>query len=166
MEINSSITRSSGEEIKVSYHDVNSKEELHGREVKVVHAYCFYNDKLVIVYAGKKGSWTPPGGGVEDGETIEQAVAREIKEETNMKVLAQALIGYQDIHDPSGAITQTRSVCIVEPYGDFVSDPDGDITEIKLIDPSEYKEYFDWGEIGDHVMERALILKSKLEGKF
>ena len=50
--------------------------------------------------------------------------------------------------------------CIVEPYGDFQSDPDGDILEIKLIDPSDYKEYIKWGETGDHLMKRALELKS------
>ena len=51
---------------------------------------------------------------------------------------------------------QTRSFCIVEPYGDFVSDPDGDITEIKLIDQRDYKQYFDWGKVGDRIMERAI----------
>jgi hypothetical protein len=81
-----------------------------------------------------------------------------------MKILKQAFLGYQDIVEPDGKmVTQTRSVCIVETYGDFVSDPDGDIAEIKLIDPAEYKKYFDWGIIGDHLIERALKLKGVLE---
>jgi hypothetical protein len=50
----------------------------------------------------------------------------------------------------------------VKPYGDFISDPDGSITEIKLIDPKEYKQYFDWGEIGERIIERAIELKNKL----
>jgi ADP-ribose pyrophosphatase YjhB (NUDIX family) len=163
MEINSSLGNYAGEELQVTYRDFDSIGELENRSVKAVHAFCFYNDKLVIVYAEKKGYWTPPGGGVESGETPEQATIREILEETNMKVLTHAFIGYQDIFESNGVITQTRSVCIVEPYGDFVSDPDGDITEIKLIDPSEYKKYFDWGVVGDHIMERALFIKSELE---
>lgn len=45
----------------------------------------------------------------------------------------------------------------------FVKDVDGDITEIRLIDPKDYKEYFDWKEIGDHIMKRALELKAQME---
>jgi hypothetical protein len=52
-------------------------------------------------------------------------------------------------------------VCIVEPYGDFESDPDSDISKIKLIDPKDYKEYIKWGEIGDHLITRALKIKEK-----
>ncbi|PIP55679.1 MAG: hypothetical protein COX06_01985 [Candidatus Zambryskibacteria bacterium CG22_combo_CG10-13_8_21_14_all_42_17] len=55
---------------------------------------------------------------------------------------------------------QTRSFCIVEPYGDFVADADaeGDVTEIKLIDPKDYKQYFDWGEIGESIIKRVIEL--------
>ena len=38
----------------------------------------------------------------------------------------------------------------------------GDVTEIKLIDPKDIKQYFDWGEIGDHILTRALELKNSL----
>jgi hypothetical protein len=79
-----------------------------------------------------------------------------------MKILSFAPIGYQEAHFDGKIFNQLRYVCIVEPYGDFVSDPDGDITEIKLIDPKGYKQYFDWGQIGERIMERALELKSKL----
>jgi hypothetical protein len=58
---------------------------------------------------------------------------------------------------------EIKSTCIVEPYGDFVSDPDGDITEIKLIDPKDYGQYVKWGEIGDYIVKRALELKEKIK---
>lgn len=103
----------------------------------------------------------PPGGGIEKNETVEKAVEREVKEETNMKILHQEVIGYQDIYEPGKIIRQTRSFCLVEPYGEFVADPDGDITEIKFIDPKDYKKYFDWGEIGERIMQRAIELKNK-----
>jgi len=128
-----------------------------------VHAYCFYKDKLVIVGHEADNNWTPPGGAIEPGETFEEASIREVKEESNMKVLHQECIGYQDI-ETSGENKiqrQFRMFCIVEPYGDFVSDPDGDISQIKLIDPKDYKEYIKWGEIGDRLMERAIDLKEK-----
>ena len=136
--------------------------DLDNKVLKTVHAFCFYNDKLVVVYAESKKYWTPPGGGIESGETYEEAVIREVKEETNMKVVKQKLIGYQDIYEPNRIVRQTRSICIVEPIGEFDIDPDGDVTEIKLIDPKDYKKYFDWGLIGDRLMEQALSLKSEM----
>ena len=145
-----------------TYRDLNSIEEISDKKVDGVHAYCFCGGKLVLVYAKEKGTWTPAGGGVETGESVEEAVIREVKEETNMKVLKQQIIGYQEVFEPDRIHVQTRSFCLVEPYGPFVSDPDGDITEIKLIDPADYKKYFDWGEVGDRIMERALELKSKI----
>jgi ADP-ribose pyrophosphatase YjhB (NUDIX family) len=159
MKINSTLTDSLGHVCDVVYCDVDSEEELVGKDVSGVHGYCFYGDKMVIVYSEKKGTWTPPGGGVEPGESPSEAVVREIKEESNMRVIRQQIIGYQDISRPEGLKTQTRSVCIVEPYGPFVGDPDGDIDKIELIDPKDYKKYFDWGEVGDHIMQRALEMR-------
>jgi len=149
--------------IPYTYRDLGSVDEIKNKKVDGVHAYCFCSGKLVLVYSEKKGYWTPPGGAVEKGESVEGAVRREIKEETNMKVLKQRIIGYQEVFEPTKTTIQTRSVCLVEPYGPFVSDPDGgEITEIKLIEPKDYKKYFDWGEVGDYMMERALGLLKEL----
>lgn len=90
-------------------------------------------------------------------------MAREVREETNMKVLYQEIIGYQDVYEPEKTIRQTRSFCVVEPYGEFVADPDGDITKIELIDPLDYKKYFDWSAIGDRIMQRAIELKKQFD---
>ncbi|MFA6554117.1 MAG: NUDIX hydrolase [Candidatus Paceibacterota bacterium] len=162
MEIKFSHINRSGQKLNLIYREDNPLKDLDGKILQAVHAFCFYKGKLVVVYASEKGYWTPPGGGIEQGETYEEAVVREVKEETNMKVLSQKFIGYQDIYEPDRIVRQTRSVCIVEPYGPFESDPDGDITEINLIDPADYKKYFDWGEVGERIMKRALILKRDL----
>lgn len=157
MEIKSKLTNRSGQVLDVIYYEgFDPTQNLEGKILQAVHAYCFYQNKLIVVYADKKGYWTPPGGGIEAGETYEEAVVREVREETNMKVLHQELLGFQDVYEPDRTIRQTRSFCIVEPYGEFISDPDGDITEIKLIDPIDYKKYFNWSEIGDKVMQKAL----------
>jgi ADP-ribose pyrophosphatase YjhB (NUDIX family) len=166
MQITSTLTNRSKQVLNVVYNDIDGELELGEKKIQGVHAYCFYGDKLVLVYTENKKYWTPPGGKVEEGETVSDAVCREVKEETNMRVIKQCLIGYQDITEPQGMITQTRSVCIVEPYGPFVSDVGGDITKIELIDPKDYKKYFDWGEIGDHIMARALEIKSQMDLEF
>ncbi|MEA2030849.1 MAG: NUDIX hydrolase [candidate division Zixibacteria bacterium] len=51
-----------------------------------------------------KGSWALPGGGVEIGETVEQAAVREAKEETGLDIKLDYLIGvYSDPkRDPRG----------------------------------------------------------------
>ncbi len=165
MEIKSTLTNRSGQVLGVLYRDIESERDLGDKKISGVHAYCFYKDTLVVVYAEEKGYWTPAGGGVEEGESVQDAVRREVKEETNMRVLEQRLIGYQDISEPERVVTQTRSVCLVEPYGAFVSDPDGDITKIELIDPKYYKRYFDWGIVGDHIMQRALEIKAVMDSE-
>ena len=163
MEIKSKLTNSLGQELMVIYYEnLDPNQNLENKILQTACGYCFYGNKMVLAKHHKHG-WMPPGGHIEEGQTIEETVIREVQEESNMKVLHQELIGYQDIYEPGGTIRQTRSFCIVEPYGDFVSDPGEDITEIKLIDPKDYKKYFDWGEIGDRIMERALELKENLK---
>lgn len=145
------------------YRDLDNVEEISDKKVNGVHAYCFCDGKLVLVYADEKKYWTPAGGAVEANESVENAVVREVKEETNMKVIKQRIIGYQEVFEPNKISTQTRSICLVEPYGPFLSDPDGDITAIKLIDPKDYKQYFDWGEVGDYLMKRALEILEEIK---
>jgi len=150
------------QKLNLIYREDDPLKDLDDKILQVVHAFCFCNGKLVVVYSAEKEYWAPPGGGIEQGETYEEAVIREVKEETNMKVLSQKFIGYQDIYELDRVVRQTRFVCIVEPYGPFVKDPDGDVTEIKLVDLIDYKKYVDWDKVGERIMERALILKDEL----
>jgi len=166
MKIQSSLTGFSGIKFETEYTEGEDPTiNLEGKTLQGVHAYCFCDGKLVLVYTEKKKYWTPPGGGIEPGETFENAVVREVKEEANMKVLHQELIGFLDVYETDRVVRQIRSLCIVEPIGDFVADPDGDITAIKLIDPADYKKYFDWGEVGDRIMIRANELYRKYGSK-
>ncbi|MEK7148659.1 MAG: NUDIX hydrolase [Patescibacteria group bacterium] len=145
------------------YSDSDSFDNLDFNKCTQVYGVCFYGDKIVIGYGGAKKSWGLIGGTIEKGETFEQTLVREIQEESNMKVLSFLPIGYQKVIDTrdNSFYYQLRYVCLVQPYGPFVSDPALSVTEIKLIDPKEYKQYFDWGSIGDRIIERALELKPK-----
>lgn len=52
----------------------------------VVAALVFLNDKLVIVSSKHKDLWGLPGGYVSTGESLEEAIIREVLEETNLRV--------------------------------------------------------------------------------
>ncbi|NYB51729.1 MAG: NUDIX hydrolase [Methanobacteriaceae archaeon] len=59
-----------------------------------------------------QGSWAFPGGFVEYGETVEEAVLREVKEETGLEIEIRELLGvYSDPQrDPRG---HTISICFL-----------------------------------------------------
>jgi len=152
-----------GKIYKLKYSDADSFDELPRDRCKQIYAVCFLGDKFVIGWRGKKRAWGLIGGTIEKGEIFEEALTREIREESNMRILKSIPVGYQKVTTPSGEIIyQLRSCCFVEPIGEFVSDPDGNITEIKLVTPENYKTYFDWGAIGDRIITRAVELKHKL----
>jgi len=57
-------------------------------------AAILYNDKILMVnhQDGSHNYWTLPGGGVNDGETLEQTVIREVKEESGLDVTVGQLL--------------------------------------------------------------------------
>lgn len=153
-----------GVEYVFEYSDVDLFDDLDVDKCTQVYGVCFLGDEIVIGYNGKKKSWGLIGGTIEEGETFEQTLAREIEEESNMEVLSFLPIGVQKVTDTrdNSFCYQLRYACRVEPHGPFVSDPDDSITEIKLINPEDYRQYFDWGSIGDRIIERALELRVNL----
>ena len=59
------------------------------RPVLGVGALIFNRGKILLVERGKeplKGYWSLPGGVLETGETLEQGVIREVREETGLEV--------------------------------------------------------------------------------
>jgi 8-oxo-dGTP pyrophosphatase MutT (NUDIX family) len=162
MEIKSTLTNRAGQVLDVVYRDLESLDELGDKEKDIsgVTGFCFCGEKMVVVYSAKKNYWGHPGGAREADETIDEALIREIREETNMRITTHHIIGYQEVFEPEKVVAQTRHLCIVEPIGPFVADPDdGEVTEIKLIDPADLKKYVDWGKVGEHILKRAMEIK-------
>lgn len=60
-----------------------------------VGAVVFRGDEVLLIKRGKapfKGHWSIPGGGLEFGERLEEAVAREVMEETGCTVAIEGLV--------------------------------------------------------------------------
>jgi len=165
MNITEDYTGKSGTVYKMEYSDADSFDHLNYSECRQTYGVCFCDDQMIIGYGGEKADWGLIGGTIETGETFEQTLRREIQEESNMEVLSAIPIGYQKVTKvlDGSFVYQLRYACLVKPHGPFISDPDGSITEIRLIDPTKYKDYFDWGEIGERIITRAVELKKLLK---
>jgi 8-oxo-dGTP diphosphatase len=79
------------------------------RPYLAVSAAIFHAGRVLIVRRGTppvQGVYTLPGGGVELGETLEQAIVREVREETGLAIEPIALAGYRQViaRDADGGI--------------------------------------------------------------
>ena len=78
-------------------------------------------------HAPHAGRWSLPGGRVEAGETPEQAVEREVREETGLEVRAGALVGRVRIQGAGVVYDVLDLACtLVRPGADPVAGDDAD----------------------------------------
>jgi len=151
-----------GHRYDVEYRDVENFDEIDANEVQQHCGVCFFEEKIVVCWHGKKEEWTLPGGKREPGEHFADTLAREIKEETNMRIVWSVPIGYQKIvRDDGKTFLQLRSVCEVRKIGEFIADAAGSITKIKCIDSTSWDEYIHWGAVGPYLLKRAMELRKK-----
>lgn len=156
-------TGHSGTTYLFEYYESDSITHLPQERIKQCYAIAFEGEEFLVVNnTDKPGMYTPIGGSVEEGEHPDDTLAREIQEESNMKVLSYKLLGYQKVIDTTGAedpYYQLRYAAIIEPFGPFLGDPAGKVTEIVRCTKDTYKTYFDWHEIGDRIVEQAYAFK-------
>jgi 8-oxo-dGTP diphosphatase len=79
------------------------------RPYLAVSAAIIRDGKVLVVRRARKpalGIYTLPGGGVETGETLMQAVTREVREETSLAIEPVALAGHREaiVRDAQGRI--------------------------------------------------------------
>ncbi|HMC75745.1 MAG TPA: NUDIX hydrolase [Vicinamibacterales bacterium] len=117
------------------------------RPVVGVGAVVLVDGRVVLVkrtHEPLKGAWNLPGGGVELGETLEEACAREVLEETGLVVDVGPVIEVFDriMHDQAGMV-QYHFVLV-----DYVCRPTGgtlgcgsDASDVALADPLDLAPY-------------------------
>ena len=115
--------------------------------------------RLLLIKRGHepgKGLWSIPGGRVEPGETDEQAVIREVREETGLVVQPGRLIGAVRRPTPAGAMLDIRDYAATVTGGTLAAGDDAD--DARWAGPAELaglsltdglaEALTDWGVLG------------------
>ena len=92
-------------------------------------------DQKILMVKNVGSSWTLPGGAVEKGETLEQAIIREVKEETNLTVEIEHLVAVNEafiVHKGVHPIFFTFKVKVVS--GKIAINDEMEISAIKWVD--------------------------------
>jgi ADP-ribose pyrophosphatase YjhB (NUDIX family) len=87
------------------------------------------DDRLLLVRRASRrgrGNWQVPGGFIEPDETIEQAVVREVAEESGVTVEVQGVLGLRNRYDPDNG----NSLYIVLLLRPLHGEPQPDAREV------------------------------------
>jgi 8-oxo-dGTP diphosphatase len=94
--------------------------------------------RLLLILRGHepgKGLWSVPGGRIEPGETDQQAVMREVGEETGLEVTCGPLLGAVDRPRLDGAVIELRDYLVVVTGGELAAGDDA--ADIRWVTPDE-----------------------------
>ncbi|WP_409340330.1 NUDIX hydrolase [Paenibacillus sp. MBLB4367] len=115
------------------------------KRVDVASALVKDDNGNILIVKNKKGDsyyWGLPGGAAEDGETLEQALIREVKEETGFIIVISGLNSVREMFFAEAghhALIVTFYAKIVGGKID-INDPDNDIIEVKWANIEMVKE--------------------------
>lgn len=120
-----------------------------GRRIPCVGAIITGADgRLLLIKRGREpeaGRWSVPGGRIEHGETDQQALVREVREETGLHVNPGRLVGAVERQAPDGTVLDIRDYA-AEVTGGQLSAGD-DAADARWVSP---------GRIGELPLTRGL----------
>lgn len=101
--------------------------------------------RVLMQRRADSGNWSLPGGTMEVGETLQQCVVREVKEETGLDIEVTALLGvYTDpAHVIAYADGEVRQEFTVTYLGRIVGGTilvSDESTEVRFVDPAEFAD--------------------------
>ena len=125
--------------------------------VETVLAYIQRNNQYLLLYRNKKkndineGKWIGVGGHVEKGETPEDALIREIKEETNLEVLEYSKRGI--VYFINNNISEVMHLYVVNKVKGSIGECDEG--ELRYVDIDKMDQLPMWE--GDKIFLQYLI---------
>ncbi|MGM0814230.1 NUDIX hydrolase [Bacillus zhangzhouensis] len=105
------------------------------KRVDVVSAIIYDVKENILMVKNVKGYWELPGGAVEKGEHLQQAVIREVREETGYVVKINELHSIREAF----FLDKMHHALIVNFFAEIIGgqmnilDPDHDIEEVKWV---------------------------------
>jgi 8-oxo-dGTP diphosphatase len=132
---------------------------MEGPPALTVDGIIIIEGKIVLIKRRNppfQGMYALPGGFVEHGETVENAVLREVEEETSLKTEIKRLLGVysEPGRDPRGHTVSV--VFVLDKIGGELKAGD-DASSVKLSDLNELPELaFDHGKIINDYLTRAV----------
>lgn len=125
-----------------------------------VGAVIFRGETVLLVQRAKpprEGAWSLPGGAQKIGETVQQALAREIAEETGLKFSARGFLEVVDYIDRDGDGKTRHHYTLLDYWG--VSDAGeikagGDAADARWVPLADIAKYAMWEKTVE-VIEKA-----------
>ena len=120
------------------------------KPITQAQALCFTSDGEFVIYEDTQGNYGLPGGSVEKGESLEEALFRELREEAAVRPIDYGPLLYLKVTNlskkPPKVTYQVRYWAHVELLNEGTSDPDGKAIKRHLVDEKGLLEYVKWGK--------------------
>ncbi len=116
-----------------------------GERATQVSSICFTDSGQIVLVSGDGASWGLPGGHPEPGESVEEALRREVSEESCCEVERCEYLGYQSCTPEDGGEPdiQLRYACLVTP---MIFNPKHEIAHRRIVSPNDFLKILAWGD--------------------
>lgn len=117
-----------------------------------VYGICIQNGEILLTKDTWSQKWGIPGGGIDEKETVLQAIQREFLEETGFVIASEVEKLWEDVtyflgDGESKPWKVIRTICKVNPIGGSISNGiPGEVEEVKYIAVKEAIELLEWYE--------------------
>jgi ADP-ribose pyrophosphatase YjhB (NUDIX family) len=137
------------------------------RPFLAVSAAIFRDGKVLVVRRARKPAlnlYTMPGGVVEAGETLAEAVAREVREETSLEIEVLTLAGHREamMRDAQGRVERHFVImCFAARWVSGEPTLNEELDEAHWLLPSEIAGLRTTDGLAEIVADAAIIVNSK-----